>query len=329
MARLPGACPPLVSVVMPAFNCRAFVRQAIGSVLAQTHSRWELLVADDASADGTRALIDAFDDRRIRRFHNEHRLGYLRTCNMLFGHCTGELVTFQDADDFSELTRLERQVAAFATDVDLGMCGTWVTLVDSRGDPIAEDRRPTSYAEIRSSLASRSPFCGATIMVRRDLLQTIGGYRDFFDGYSFQDYDWAYRIAERHKSINLPELLYSYRQHPASNSKIIAVRRAIGARLVQALARQRLASGADVVMQRDPVGQERLIEELSRPYRLDPSLLYREAAAAQLSMRLWWPALRAAGMGVRARPWSLLNWRTLGYCARRAVRAAVWPGHPR
>ncbi|MBL7917984.1 MAG: glycosyltransferase family 2 protein, partial [Bacteroidia bacterium] len=68
----------LISILMPAYNCEKFVKQAIESVLDQSYSNFELLIADDCSTDQTKKVIDSYSDQRIKKFHNQVNLGYLK-----------------------------------------------------------------------------------------------------------------------------------------------------------------------------------------------------------------------------------------------------------
>jgi GT2 family glycosyltransferase len=291
----------------------------------QTYANWELLVADDVSTDATRAVIGQIHDDRIRRLDNAEHLGYLRTCNRLFTLTHGELVAFQDADDFSEPTRLDKQVRALARDPGLGLCGTWVALVEENGRPFAIQEKPVSSEQIAQALASMNAFCGASVMIRTALLRTVGGYREFFADFSHQDYDWACRATELARAVNLPEALYSYRQRTGTNSKRIDARRSLGFRLTQALAADRRQSGSDALMRGDVDAARALVDELYQPYRDDPSLAYREAAGQLLASKLFADALRAAVQAVRARPGLLLNHRTFFYCARQWTKRLL-PG---
>src|SRR5690554_4544687 len=91
----------LVTILMPAFNAGKFIDSAINSILGQTYSEWELLVCDDCSTDNTLDRIEYYAaiDSRIKVHRNSHRLGYLKTCNRLYGLVRGEYLAFQDADD--------------------------------------------------------------------------------------------------------------------------------------------------------------------------------------------------------------------------------------
>src|SRR5262249_32870532 len=93
------ASSPLVSILMTSFNAEAYIAEAIGSILRQTYSNWELLLADDCSTDQTRTVIAGFTDPRIRVYHNDHNMHYLRTRNKLIPLVRGEFIALLDADD--------------------------------------------------------------------------------------------------------------------------------------------------------------------------------------------------------------------------------------
>jgi len=114
---------PLISVIMPVFNCEKTVAIAIESILNQTYENIELIVVNDASTDRTRQIVEEMsrNDCRIKLLENEPdpnrydeklkrnvNAGYSAR-NLGFKHAQGELITFQDADDASLLNRLEIQ----------------------------------------------------------------------------------------------------------------------------------------------------------------------------------------------------------------------------
>jgi len=104
---------PLISVIMPAWNAEATVRKAALSILDQTWRNLELLIVDDASADGTWAVLQdiAAKDSRVKIARNALNLGPYVSNNIALSHVTGDFVTGQDADDWSLPQRLERHAA--------------------------------------------------------------------------------------------------------------------------------------------------------------------------------------------------------------------------
>jgi glycosyltransferase involved in cell wall biosynthesis len=90
-----------LSCIMPVWNGERYLAAALDSVLGQTRPPDEMIVVDDGSTDGTRAILDGYRDRygdTVRVVHLEHH-GVSRALNSGIEVCTGDLVTFCDADD--------------------------------------------------------------------------------------------------------------------------------------------------------------------------------------------------------------------------------------
>ncbi len=106
---------PLFSVVMPAYNAEAYLRDAVESVRAQTLSDWELIVTDDGSSDGTGALLEALarEDSRIRVLRRNVNGGPAKARNDAIAVSRGRFVAFLDSDDVWYPTKFERQKAMF------------------------------------------------------------------------------------------------------------------------------------------------------------------------------------------------------------------------
>ena len=92
---------PLVSIIMPAYNREKLLPIAIQSILNQTYANWELLVVDDRSADGTKALIEGYSKRdgRIRYLANERGKGPSGARNFGILYANGAYIAFLDSDD--------------------------------------------------------------------------------------------------------------------------------------------------------------------------------------------------------------------------------------
>lgn len=101
----------LVSIIMPAYNCGRFIREAINSVLAQTYTAWELLIVDDCSTDNTAALISSYRNERIHYMRNERNSGAALSRNKALREAKGRYIAFLDADDTWTPEKLEKQVA--------------------------------------------------------------------------------------------------------------------------------------------------------------------------------------------------------------------------
>lgn len=108
---------PLVSVVMPVYNSAATLGASIRSVLAQTHTDWELLITDDASEDESMDLLRelAEQDERVRPEAAPGRGGAARARNQAIARARGEFVAFLDSDDLWLPAKLEQQVGFAAS----------------------------------------------------------------------------------------------------------------------------------------------------------------------------------------------------------------------
>ncbi len=197
---------------MPAYNCEKFVDQAITSMLGQTYSNFELLIADDCSKDQTKQKIDAYTDTRIKRFHNEVNLGYLKASNKLFKQCSGELITFQDADDYSDPARLEKLVSFLDEHKDIAVVGSNVKKVDENGAERPQTNFPLSHTDIVNNFENyRIVFTGSALMLRKEVVEKYGIYNEYFDRIGSEDTYWYSHIINGSKVANLEEALYYYR----------------------------------------------------------------------------------------------------------------------
>lgn len=314
--------PPLISIIMPVYNCGKYLDQSIESILFQTYEHWELLISDDASTDNTYEVLSKYlnGDNRIRIFRNVVNLKQLKTRNYLFGLANGELITFQDGDDFVDKFRLEKMVREFQRNPTLGLLSSQVGIVNAKGDLLRVSKRPTDYESTLKGIRNDNVIGGSMVMMKRTALDSVGGkFRPYFDGLSYQDYDLSILIAEKFESYSLPDVLYYYRQHGQSSSKIVHVDRAVAKKVVMHLARQRETRGSDDLIDGHENKIDEYFESARKPYREDPSLIFREYAASFMYNHLHLKAIQTAWKAVRTRPFSLVNWSTLQYCIRRTV----------
>ncbi len=87
--------PPFFSVVIPTYNRASFIDKAVRSVVNQTFKDWELIVIDDASEDCTLQVLEQFDDKRIRVFHNAKNMERSASRNRGISEATGQFICFQ------------------------------------------------------------------------------------------------------------------------------------------------------------------------------------------------------------------------------------------
>jgi hypothetical protein len=234
---------PRVSVVMPVFNAASFLAEAVESVLGQTLHDLELVVVDDGSADGSREILERYarTDQRVKVVAHETNLGASAAMNQGAQLARAPYVAIAHADDVALPVRLSRQVEFLDAHPSVAVVGGAVIVIDEAGRRGPIMQFPTNARVIRQTLLRHNCLAHPTVMLRREALGDVGGYR--FD--YVEDYDLWLRLSERFDIANLPEPLILYRLH-AFQLSILALEERERPRLaVRAAAQARRLSQLD------------------------------------------------------------------------------------
>jgi len=212
---------PAVTLLLAVHNGGAYLREAVDSVLAQTYEDFELLVVDDASDDDSPAYLASLNDRRVRILRNTRNLGQVPSLNRGLEEARGRYVARLDADDVMLPRRLELQTAILDKEDRVALVGTWMVVIDDRGRRWGTSRgRIDSYSDFVSAiLADRIPFGHPSVMFRRDVVRTLGGYDESLA--PSEDKDLYRRLAlERYDARVIPQPLVRYRRHEGQLSQL-------------------------------------------------------------------------------------------------------------
>lgn len=228
---------PKVTVVMPVHNGERFIAAAIDSVLGQTFRDFELIVVDDASTDGTAAIVGRVSDPRIRVERHDRNYGLPRALNAGLAAATGVYVARLDHDDVAHPERLARQSAFLDGEPGAALVGSRGRRIDASGRVRGVVERPLSAAGIRWLAMLDNPFIHSAVMFRRDVAVALGGYRD--DMPLAEDFDLWERIMAVHDVRNLDEALIDYRE---SSSSIMSSAAASGGATGNPVLRRSLAT---------------------------------------------------------------------------------------
>jgi glycosyltransferase involved in cell wall biosynthesis len=209
--------PPAVSVLMAVHNGALWVRDAVTSILGQTAGDLELIVIDDGSTDATPEVLASLRDARLR-VERRPRAGLTSALNRALKLARAPLTARLDADDLALPERLARQRAFLDAHPDVGLLGTGAREVDPAGREVAVVRPPTDDAAIRRALIRANPFVHSSVMMRRAVLDRVGGYDPALP--VAQDYDLWMRMARVTGLANLPEPLVIRRLPPGRVSAI-------------------------------------------------------------------------------------------------------------
>ncbi len=200
---------PKVTVLMPVYDAAKYLREAIDSILAQSFRNFEFLVIDDGSTDDSRAIIESYEDPRIRVVYNSRNLGLVETLNRGLMLASGEFVARMDADDRALPNRLNRQVACLNDDPTIGLVGTCVEIIDERGRRRLMVRDvPSSHNLICWNLLFENCVAHSSVMLRRSAVFAAGGYTK---GIWAEDYELWVRMSRLCQIVQLPEVLQQFR----------------------------------------------------------------------------------------------------------------------
>ena len=204
---------PLVSVVMPVYNREVFVAEAIESILEQTFTDFEFIIVDDGSRDRSAAIIRDYESRddRIRFLALEQNSGTAAAKNHGIEVATGQYIAGMDSDDVSLPQRLEKQVNFLRANPHIGVVGTCAPLTNEDLKPFADYRVPERHPHIAYNILLGRPVVGASLLIRRDVLDSVGGYE--LSRKRGEDIELVSRLICRTRFANLPEGLYLYRKH--------------------------------------------------------------------------------------------------------------------
>ena len=208
MNEAPGTRPPDISVVLATYNRRHSLPRAIASVLAQDDVRFELIVVDDASRDGTADYLATLCDPRIRTIAAQRNGGPSAARNLGLTAARAGIVAFLDSDDTYLPRRLAAPLAAFAADPGL-LC--------TLSSAIRHDRKCSREARIPSiRLAAPAfewalicdliPVEATSITVRREAALAAGGFCERLR--LSEDREFLIRLARRGGALLLSEPLW-------------------------------------------------------------------------------------------------------------------------
>jgi len=207
---------PEVSVLLPTFNGSKTLGRAICSILQQSFRNWELIIVDDGSTDETWDIISSFSDNRIRAIRHENNLGLVQALRTGTKLCTSSLIARQDQDDIAHKDRLLIQVNYLGSHPEIGIVGTWAKVIDEsnieKPNIVKKLRHPCNHGDIRWLALFNSPFVHSSVVIRRDVLQILGGYSETSLLSPPEDYELWSRLLNTHFAANIPQYLIFYQQ---------------------------------------------------------------------------------------------------------------------
>ena len=302
---------PLLSIILPAYNAEKYIIKAIESILNQTFTDFELIIADDGSTDSTATLIHQVKDSRISISNNVENKGKIATVNRLLQFSNGMYITVHDADDISDPMRFQQQIEFLNHHPNYVMCGTSFKYVDVHLNEIEKVRMISDYNVINSELKYGGLFHGPTMLFRRSAINKVDSiYRSFFQNYN-EDYDLSYRLVQTGKCTNLEEYLYFYRVVPGSLSKELTPRKKAMKKVVNFLADQRKIKGTDDLREGIIINVEKIVNDEMVGYSNDLGKIHRENADLMFYFKNPKKSMIYGFKAFKAAPFHMLNIKCL------------------
>lgn len=210
-----------ISVVIPTYNYGRFIWDAIASVFAQTHPAAEVIVIDDGSTDETESVVRGFSEPIT--YIRQKNLGVCAARNLGIENSFGELIAFLDADDTWLPNKLDKQVAKFSEDPEIGLVHCGMREFDDKTGKTIAYHITGGEGWVAEELALwEKPVIvgpGGSIVVRRDVIEDVGGFDPRLK--NGEDWEFCLRIATKYKVGFVAEPLVNYRNHGKNATKNI------------------------------------------------------------------------------------------------------------
>lgn len=199
---------PRITVYVVSHNYGDFLEEAVESVLRQTVDDWELLLIDDGSSDRTSEIINLYEsDERVRTYRTDG-IGLPSVCNLAMREARGEYLIRLDGDDVFDENSLLVLRNWLDRHQDQALVFPDYYYINEHGEVFAQERREKLYD--RNHMLDL-PANGACTMIRKAVLEELGGYREDLgaqDGFDL----WS-RVLDRYRCGNVNIPLFYYRRH--------------------------------------------------------------------------------------------------------------------
>jgi glycosyltransferase involved in cell wall biosynthesis len=202
--------PVTVSAVMPTYNNASYLREAIGSVITQTFTDWELIVIDDGSEDETPEILASIRDPRLRVRRLAAHSGRAAARNAGLELATGSYVAMCDSDDISLPHRFATQTAFLKAHPEVDVVSGHMMVFDDHSAPRRGTTFPEAPAEIHRRFRNgKMGVVHAASMLRARCFTAFGRYREELE--RAEDFEFLRRIHPFCSFRNLPEVVLLYR----------------------------------------------------------------------------------------------------------------------
>lgn len=209
---------PLVSIITPVYNAEKYLETAVNSVLNQTYDNWELILFEDRSTDCSRAIMDKFQDSRIKKYYNTENKGIAFSRNSAIEHSQGEYIAIFD-DDVMFKDRLKMQVDFLEKNKGFDVLGGNYEFIDELGNVLQVSEQALYNPRfIKASLLFHNVFCNGEVMFRKSVLDSYQiRYRD--NCYGLEDFMFWMELSKVVCFTSVPNVVFQHRMHQYSETR--------------------------------------------------------------------------------------------------------------
>lgn len=209
-----------VSVIMGIYNCEATLQEALDSLYAQSFTDFEVILCDDGSTDGTRAIAEknVSAHPNVSLYCNSENKGLSAALNHCLRYAKGDYIARMDGDDWSLPDRFQKEVDFLDTRSEYAFVSCPIIYQFKNGRSLY-GKTGTPEPKLHDFAVS-SPFCHAPMMARREAFDAIGGYCEKWYCLQMEDYHlWMQFYMQNLRGYRLPECLYVVRDAESSASR--------------------------------------------------------------------------------------------------------------
>lgn len=208
---------PLVSVNICTFNRANLISKAINSVLTQNYPNIEIIVVDDYSSDNTEDIVKDLSKNNPNIFYykNPQNIGMTPSRIVMMEKSSGKYIAVLDSDDYwTDTNKISDQVELLENNPEIGLVGTFTTVVDSNDNKIGECKFELQDKQIRSKILLQNQFTHSSALFRREPdLNYDKNYR------TCDDISLWLKIGKKYKFANIPKFQTSYKKHDNNMTK--------------------------------------------------------------------------------------------------------------
>lgn len=215
----------MISVIIPSYNHENYIKDAIDSILNQTFQDFEIIIIDDGSSDNTKNVLGKYDDSRITLICQENQ-GAHNAINRGLMLSKGTFISILNSDDFFEKKYFESAVRYLENNQDVDFISSDINIVDENSNKLGvkkswynmlpwevsnPEKSMLSYnSYVKSLVVSNFISTTTNMFFRRTILDSVGLMRNLR---FVHDWDFALRVAKKHKMHHLSLPLVNYRIH--------------------------------------------------------------------------------------------------------------------